>query len=69
MGKGQYSEAIASFLEANKIYDSDINLLNSLGFCYYRSGNKERALETLRASLRLNGGQEEIKKLVAEIEK
>ncbi len=69
MGLGEYSEAIASFIEANNIYDSDISVLNSLGYCYYRSGDKDKALEALRASLRLNSGQEEIKKLVAEIEK
>jgi GWxTD domain-containing protein len=69
MGKGQYDEAIASFQEANQIYDSDISLLNSLGFCYYRLGDKDKALQALRASLRLNGGQDEVKKLIAEIEK
>jgi tetratricopeptide (TPR) repeat protein len=69
MGKGQYDEAIDSFLEGNKIYNSDISLLNSLGFCYYRIGENKMALDALNASLRLNSGQEDIKKLVAEIEK
>ncbi len=69
MGKGQYPEAIARLLEANNLYNSDIGVLNSLGYCYYRTGDKEKALEVLRASLRLNGGQEDIKELIAEIEK
>jgi GWxTD domain-containing protein len=69
MGLGKYGEAVDSFLEGNKIYNSDIRLLNSLGFCYYRIGEKRKALDTLGASLRLNPKQEEIKKLVAEIGK
>jgi len=69
MGLGNYGQAIDSFLEGNKIYNSDTRLLNSLGLCYYRTGEKQRALETLGSSLRLNPGQEEIKKLVKEIEK
>jgi GWxTD domain-containing protein len=69
MGLGNYGQAIESFLEGNKIYNSDTRLLNSLGLCYYRTGEKQRALETLGSSLRLNPEQEEIKKLVKEIEK
>lgn len=69
MGLGNYADAINSFLEGNKIYNSDTRLLNSLGFCYYKTGEKKKALETLGASLQLNAGQEEIKKLVKEIEK
>jgi GWxTD domain-containing protein len=69
MGLGNYGDAIASFLEGNKIYNSDTRLLNSLGLCYFKTGEKQRALETLGFSLRLNPEQEEIKKLVKEIEK
>jgi GWxTD domain-containing protein len=66
---GRCEEAIPLLLEANKIYNSDTRLLNSLGFCYYRTGQKTRALEALNASLRLNPAQEDIKKLVDEINK
>ncbi len=69
MGTGDYSEAINSFLEGNKIYNSDTRLLNSLGLCYLRTGEKGKALDTFNASLRLNPGQDDIKKLVEEIEK
>lgn len=69
MGLGRYAEAIDNFLEGNKIYNSDLSLLNSLGFCYYRTDQKEKALETLEASLRLDPNQEEVKKLIKEIEK
>ena len=69
MGKENYVEAINNFLEGNKIYNSDTNLLNSMGICFYRTDQKEQALNALKASLKLNPDQPEIKKLVAEIEK
>jgi tetratricopeptide (TPR) repeat protein len=68
MGLGRYQEAIESLLEGNKIYNSDLRLLNSLGVCYYRTGQKAQALDALNASLRLNPKQEDVKRLVAEIE-
>ena len=41
MGLGNYSEAIGNLLEGNKIYNSDISLLNSLAICYYKSNEKK----------------------------
>jgi GWxTD domain-containing protein len=67
MGLGRYSEAINNLLEGNKIYDSDTRLLNSLGFCYYKTNQVKKALEALNASLRLNPKQNEMRKLVDEI--
>lgn len=69
MGMEKYFAAIENFLEGNKIYDSDTRLLNSLGFCFYKTGEKQRALEVLRSSVRLNPEQEDIKALIQEIEK
>ena len=69
LGMENYSEAIINFLEGNKIYNSDTSLLNSLGFCYYKTGETEKALDVLKASLSLNPGQKGIKALIAEIEK
>jgi GWxTD domain-containing protein len=69
MGLGRYREAIESLLEGNRIYNSDIRLLNSLGLCYYRTNQNAQALEALNASLGLNPKQEDVKRLVAEIEK
>ncbi|MBM3285244.1 MAG: tetratricopeptide repeat protein [Candidatus Aminicenantes bacterium] len=68
-GKGKFEEAIISLLEGNKIYNSDTRLLNSLGFCYFRTGQKKAALDVLRASLRLNPEQSEIRELAARVEK
>jgi GWxTD domain-containing protein len=69
MGKGEYGEAIRSLLEGNRIYNSETRLLNALGLCFYNTALLPKALDVLRASLRLNPEQPEIKKLLEEIEK
>jgi len=69
MGLENYREAIESLLEGNKIYDSDTGLLNSLGFCYYKTNQNKKALDVLKASLKLNSKQERVKNLINEIEK
>jgi len=69
MEMGNYPDAIDNLLEANKIYNSEVRLLNSLGFCFYKTRQKKRALDALRTSLSLNSQQESIKKLIQEIEK
>jgi tetratricopeptide (TPR) repeat protein len=69
MGKGLYPDAIDSLLEGNKLYNSDTGLLNSLGLCYLRIGESQKALDAFQASLMLNPAQDEIEALVAEIEK
>jgi tetratricopeptide (TPR) repeat protein len=69
LGLGKYGDAIVSLLEANKVYNSDIGLLNALGFCYYKTGQERKALEALSSSLRLKPDQKEIASLIKEIEK
>lgn len=69
MGLEEYGEAIRSLEEGNKLYDSDTDLLNALGWCYHMTGDKSRSLAVLKASLRLNPDQAEVQKLVDEIEK
>ena len=64
---GRCDEAIPLLLAGNKIYNSDTRLLNALGYCLYKTGQKGSALEALNASLRLNPDQEDIKKLLEEI--
>ncbi|MDD8015437.1 MAG: GWxTD domain-containing protein [Acidobacteriota bacterium] len=68
-GLEQYAKAIDQLLAANKIYDSDTRLLNALGFCFHKTGKKSEALKALNASLRLNPGQPEIRKLIETINK
>jgi len=69
LGKELYADSLASLLEANKMYDSDVPVLNALGMAYFRSGQKAQALEAWKASLKLIPNQDDIKKLVAEIGK
>jgi len=69
MGLGRYAEAIVELLEGNKIYNSELSLLNSLGFCYYKTEEKEKALDILYISLSLNPNQEYVRSLIKEIEK
>ena len=68
-GKREYPRAIESLLRGNAVYNADTELLNALGFCYDQIGEPEKALEALRASLRLNPEQEGVRDLIAEIEK
>jgi len=68
-GKGEYGAAIESLLQGNRIYDSDTRLLNSLGNCYYKTGQKKDALAVLNASLRLNPEQKDIRELAVRVDK
>jgi len=68
-GMEEYVQAIANLEEGNKIYNSDTTLLNSLGYCYLKINQKEKALDALKASLRLNPKQEDIVKLIQQIKK
>lgn len=64
----RYDEAAQSLVLGNAIYNSDAGLLAALGETYDRLGQKEKALEALRASLRLNTDQPAVQKLIREIE-
>ncbi|MDP2914446.1 MAG: GWxTD domain-containing protein [Candidatus Aminicenantes bacterium] len=68
LGKGRTDEAVAALLDANRIYNSDTGVLNALGLGFFKQQKKKEALETLRASLKLNADQADVKKLIAEIE-
>ena len=67
LGKKQYAEAVAALAEANKIYNSDTQVLNALGEAYWGAGEKARALQALDASLKLNPEQPGVRKLRDEI--
>lgn len=69
MGKGDFAGAVTQLLEANKIYNSDIVLLNALGSCFLKTDQKEEALNAYKASLKLNDKQDEVKKIVQRLEK
>jgi len=69
VGKAAYPEAISSLLEGNKIYNSDTRLLNALGYSYARTDQIGQALTAYRASLKLNPEQDDVKKIVQDLEK
>jgi len=69
MGQEKNEAALAELLLANRIYNSDTNVLNALGTCYERLGRKTDALAAFRASLTLDPGQTAIKKRVEVLEK
>jgi len=69
MGLQKYEEALKELAEANKIYNSEIQVLNAMGICYQKTGQSRRALDAFEASLKLNPAQEDIKKLVEELKK
>jgi GWxTD domain-containing protein len=62
--KEQYREAVGALLEANKIYDSDVTVLNTLGFSFIRLGNIEEAKRALSASLVINQYQKNIVEII-----
>jgi len=68
-GKGDYPAALEALLAANRIYNSDTDVLNGLGLCYLNLGKKKEAADALRASLKLHPEGTEAKSLLAEVEK
>lgn len=50
----EYTEALKNLLEANKLDPENTNILNNLGMAYYFKGEKDLAIRTLKASLKLD---------------
>lgn len=68
-GRERYEEALAELLQANKLYNSETDVLNSLGKCYLKLGRRTEALDAFTASLRLNPEQPEIGKMAEELKR
>lgn len=51
------------------MYNSEIQVLNALGICYQRTGQRQKALDAFEASLRLNPDQADVRKLADEIKR
>jgi len=66
-GMKDYENALTELLAANKIYDSDLRVLNLLGFTLFNIQEYREALKTFNASLQLDGNQPMIKRVVTEI--
>ena len=58
--------ALDELLAANRVYNSDIRVLNLLGAVLYRLNDMEEALKAFEASLKLNGSQPQVQKAVAD---
>ncbi|UCH95676.1 MAG: tetratricopeptide repeat protein, partial [Candidatus Aminicenantes bacterium] len=66
-GMKDYNQALNHLLKANAIYDSDIRVLNLLGFTLLNLKEYEEALKALNASLTLDDKQEFIKQTVQKV--
>lgn len=64
---GMYADAVDTLLEANKIYDSDVTVLNTLGLSLVRIGEKEEAIKALSASLKIIDNQADIARLLKQL--
>jgi GWxTD domain-containing protein len=71
---GRASENVGEFEKAIQLYQKGLSqkgdvimVLNSIGDCYYKLGNKEQALRAWEKSLELRPNQEQIKKLIDQL--
>jgi len=66
---GELEKAISIYDTAISHFGININLLNSLGECYYNLGKEEEALAAWKKSLEIDPKQEKIKRLVESLSK
>jgi GWxTD domain-containing protein len=59
-----FEEAISYFHKALSLRGNTLDVLNSLGVCYYELGDKNQAILAWEKSLEINPDQEKIKKLI-----
>ena len=64
---GEYAEAISHYQNYLAYYGTNIQILNSVGECFYQLGNTEEALTAWERSLELEPGQEQLRKRVESI--
>lgn len=65
----EYKEAVAFYKTFLSHAGTNLNVLNSIGECYFRLGNRKEALIAWEKSLEINPGQEELKKAVNRLKK
>ncbi len=66
-GMKDYQEALKELIKANEIYDSDIRVLNLLGFTFLNMNDYQEALKVFDASLSLNKAQPFILETVKQV--
>ena len=64
---GEFGNAISYYKDYLSHYGTNLNILNSVGECYYKLGNFEEALIAWEKSLEINPNQEKLKKVVESI--
>lgn len=67
--KKDYLKAAEWFERTLKLKPDDISLLNSLGNCFIQTENLSKAKEVYKKLLGLDGGQEDIKAILRELER
>ncbi len=65
---GQYAQAIESFQAYLAFFGTNLRILNDLGECHFRLGNREDALVAWKKSLELDADQKEIREKVNTLE-
>jgi len=68
-GMKDYKEALNALLKANTIYNSDIRVLNLLGFTLLNLNDYQEALKALEASLSLDNNQSVVSSTIEKIKK
>ena len=66
---GEFGEAAVRYREYLERFGANIEIMNLLGTCYFKMGNREEALKAWEKSLELSPDQPQIRKLVDEIKK
>lgn len=68
-GLNKYEEALKDYLEANKIFNRDVGLINRLGMTLVKLGEKEQAIKAFEASLQIDGNQPLVRKNLEALKK
>lgn len=68
-GRKQFKETLEDLLKANKIYNSDVRVLNLLGFTFLNLKEYAEALKAFDASLGLNKDQKFIRQTMEQVKK
>lgn len=67
--KKRAADAVVVFKHNTKLFPTSGNVFDSLGEAYYTKGDKKNALISYRKSLKLDPGNDNAKKIIAELEK
>ncbi|MCK5221736.1 MAG: hypothetical protein KAR14_09155, partial [Candidatus Aminicenantes bacterium] len=66
-GMKDFDNALKELLSANKIYDSDLRVLNLIGFTLFNLKEYDGAMKTFNASIKLDRNQPMINRVLKEI--